>query len=706
MNGNEQKPRWLRELDRFLAIKNLLFVHGNILDLITYPVQRRDGTKFWTDTDIASFFKRYLAGRGYEVVGICDPMEGLEFASDSMAELYRGIRKGKPSRSSSDRNQRETDLPCDRESLAVQEVTASSEVERARSATARKRSGRMQKPEELMNELGVVLANREVPCAFVFNLASRLITAPSRLSLAEREFFTKVLKASLSSQEVFRDGRRWNNVLILVCDKLNDLPAFLYLNNPRSRSIAIPVPDTREREQLFRRTYSAFYRKQEGGQTDPAEPPEDLVAEFGAITDGLTNYEMRNLVRLSETEKVPIINKAGIQKICGMYKYGVEINAWKDLNKDRLDGSEDFLRRRIKGQSAAIGSVLDIIKRARVGLVAGGGSKRGRPKGVLFFAGPTGVGKTETAKALAELLFGTEERMIRFDMSEYREEHSATRLLGAPPSYVGYDEGGQLTEAVKERPFSILLFDEIEKAHGSILDKFLQILDDGRLTDGKGETVYFGECILIFTSNLGVPEMKHNRYDPQSRRAQARPSLQPPVSSSPVPGSPRFPDYSQMKETVIKSIEDHFNLKLQRPELLNRFGKNFVVFDYIREGVDKEILELLLNELVKSAGEDRHLKLVIEEHVKQELLTLARQELHHGGRGVRNAIDMALVNPLNRFLFDAGVEKKTLAVVKGLKDNGENEVNRFELEIELKTLCNSTSTGSLTPLPASVREIE
>src|SRR5205814_1862259 len=153
---------------------------------------------------------------------------------------------------------------------------------------------------------------------------------------------------------------------------------------------------------------------------------------------------------------------------------------------------------RVKGQDAVIEQVVPTLIRAKMGMSdVGGGQHSSKPRGVFFFVGPTGVGKTELSKAIAELIFGDEKAMIRFDMSEYSEEHQQARLIGAPPGYVGFDQGGQLTNAIIEKPFSVVLFDEIEKAHGRILDKFLQILDEGRLTDGMGRTVYFSEAILI-----------------------------------------------------------------------------------------------------------------------------------------------------------------------------------------------------------------
>ena len=167
----------------------------------------------------------------------------------------------------------------------------------------------------------------------------------------------------------------------------------------------------------------------------------------------------------------------------------------------------------MRGQRPAVTKTIDILMRSVMGLTGAQARASGnRPRGVLFFAGPTGVGKTELAKTLTQLIFGDERAYIRFDMSEFAEEHTGARLLGAPPGYIGYDAGGELTNAVREKPFSVVLFDEIEKAHPRILDKFLQILEDGRLTDGRGETAYFSEAILVFTSNLGITvEDEHGR---------------------------------------------------------------------------------------------------------------------------------------------------------------------------------------------------
>jgi MoxR-like ATPase len=477
----------------------------------------------------------------------------------------------------------------------------------------------------ILQGIRACVQNTQAPSAFVFNLASRLVTSPGNLIRDERSLLTKILKASLECKDVFGpEGVHHRHVLILLCDKLNDLPPFLYVNNPRARSIHIDTPDTLDRTRFVERLYGAFFG------AEGASPPKDLAGRFAALTEGLTHYELLSLVHLSRRERIEIDQ---VDNLLHRYKYGVRESEWDKLDQNRLADAEKHLKSRVKGQEPAIARVLDIVKRARVGLAAGKEHAGGRPRGVLFFAGPTGVGKTELAKSLAELLFGEEDRCIRFDMSEYTQPQSDEKLLGAPPGYLGYAEGGQLTNALKEKPFSILLFDEIEKAHGSIFDKFLQILDDGRLTDGKGETVYFSETIIIFTSNLGTVSREEG---PGGRRALVNPAM----------------SYPEMREVILESIRDHFNFVLGRPEILNRFGDNFVVFDFIKPPVDEQIVDMMLSRLARAAKTKWNLEIEYGAEVRTRLTALSRERLHHGGRGVRNVVDSALVNPLTRYLFD------------------------------------------------------
>ncbi len=674
---NEESPRWLRELARFITIKNMLFVYGNVHDLVSFPIQldAPEESVRWTESDLKGFFQRFLAGLKYEVVAWADAVDDLSFQSAEMEDLFHRVETGR-------------ELPSDAPEAEKQPEQKNQNPPGPQPRPQLPREPREPRAPETadwnrtINRIARGLANPRVPCAFVIDLASRLTSSPDRLTKDERILFTRVLKAATASREVVRQDGRWNNLLILICDKMNDLPAFLYLNNPCARSIHIELPDREERGRFVNRYYRHFF-----GALPNVTPPTAVTHDFVDLSEGLTNYEMRSLVTLSIKERIPICEPdtgvPNVKRISEMYKYGVTTSEWDKIEAGKLAAAEPFIRSRIKGQEAAVIRVLDIVKRAKIGLAAGDSSRSNRPRGVLFFAGPTGVGKTEMAKALAALLFGQEERLIRFDMSEYAAPQSDQRLLGAPPGYVGYEEGGQLTNAVKKNPFAILLFDEIEKAHASIFDKFLQILDDGRLTDGKGETIYFSECIIIFTSNLGA-----------IARGDAAGG-----AGSKLLVTPDMP-YARMRDIVLEAIRDHFNFVLGRPEILNRFGDNFVVFDFIKPPLDEQIVDLLIGKLVKAAREGKKMELVVERKVRDALVTLARQHLQHGGRGIRNAIDYALVNPLSRVLFDKNVQPQARVRVFDLIDRGEEAATRFELSAEV--LPDALGAPPTTATPATI----
>ncbi len=659
---NEESSRWLREMARFVCIKNVLFIYGNVYDLVSFPVQGDEPNQLrWTESDLPGFLRRFLLGMKYEIVAWADPVEDLTFVSPEMEVLFHKIERGGE--------------PDDKDKPVSDADQSRAELEQGRSMNQQQQGGmfsraadkfRGGKPravdwETVVHRIGLGLQNTKVPCAFVIDFASRLTSTPDRLPRDERMLMTRLLKATMASREVIREDGRWNNLIILICEKLNDLPAFLYLNSPRARSIHIEHPDRDERERFVRRYYRYFH-----GAVGPQEPPpRQVVKEFVDESEGLTNYEMRSLVNLSLRERIPVVDgqtgMSNVKRISEMYKYGVTESEWDKISVERLAGAEEFIRTRIKGQDAAVARVIDIVKRAKIGIAAGDSDKSNRPRGVLFFAGPTGVGKTEMAKAMAELLFGREDRLLRFDMSEYASPNADQRLIGAPPGYVGYEEGGQLTNAVKNNPFAILLFDEIEKAHGSIFDKFLQILDDGRLTDGKGETVYFSECIIIFTSNLGTVA----RSEGEAPQVLVTPDM----------------PYTAMRDCVLEAIRDHFNFALGRPEILNRFGDNFVVFDFIKPPLDEQIVDLLIGKLAHAALETRGISVVVEDAARGRLVEHARTHLHHGGRGIRNAVDYALVNPLSRALFDGNVPAGARLRVLDLVDRGEDAPTRFELVV-------------------------
>ncbi len=283
---------------------------------------------------------------------------------------------------------------------------------------------------------------------------------------------------------------------------------------------------------------------------------------------------------------------------------GIPVSKMLEGDIERLISMEAVLGERVIGQDPALKAIADTIRRARAGI-----QDESRPLGSFIFLGPTGVGKTELARALAEFLFDDERAMVRLDMSEYMEKHTVSRLIGAPPGYVGYEEGGQLTEAVKRRPYSIVLLDEIEKAHPDVFNVLLQILDDGRLTDGKGQTIYFKNTIIIMTSNLGSKIIKELSQD-----------------------------HIQMEAEIKKILENHF-----RPEFLNRVDE-IIVFRSLSKDVILKIVNLQMNEL-RGRLSERKLNVRISQRAK-ELLAERGYDPGYGARPLKRTIQQDIQNPL------------------------------------------------------------
>jgi ATP-dependent Clp protease ATP-binding subunit ClpB len=286
---------------------------------------------------------------------------------------------------------------------------------------------------------------------------------------------------------------------------------------------------------------------------------------------------------------------------------GIPVSRLMQGEMQKLLAMEEKLSQRVVGQEEALQTVSDAVRRSRSGL-----SDPNRPVGSFLFLGPTGVGKTETAKALAEFLFNDEKAMVRIDMSEYSEKHSVARLVGAPPGYVGYDEGGQLTEAVRRRPYSVILLDEIEKAHPELFNILLQVLDDGRLTDGQGRTVDFRNTVIILTSNLG----SQFYGDPLSEGTT----------------------FDTIRARIMDEVRGHF-----RPEFINRID-DMIVFHRLQVSEIKKIVHIQLNDLIKRLAE-RRIELHLTDGATSEIATEGFDPVY-GARPLKRAIQRDIVNPL------------------------------------------------------------
>ena len=314
---------------------------------------------------------------------------------------------------------------------------------------------------------------------------------------------------------------------------------------------------------------------------------------------------------------------------------GVPVSRLMQGEITKLLHMEDYLRQRVIGQEEAIHAVADAIRRARAGL-----QDPNRPIASFIFLGPTGVGKTELARALAAYMFDDEQALIRIDMSEYGEKHTTSRLTGAPPGYVGYDEGGQLTEQVRRRPYSVVLFDEIEKAHPEVFDTLLQILDDGRLTDGQGRTVDFKNTVIIMTSNVGAVQMQRRSMAFTATMATAQ-SVQS--------------EYERMRDTVLEELRTNF-----KPEFLNRIDE-ILVFHPLRENEITQIVDIQLNRLRQRLGE-RHITITLSDAAKSWIARQGVNEIY-GARPLKRVIQREIENTLSRMLLEGSLSDNSEVAV-------------------------------------------
>jgi hypothetical protein len=585
-----EAPRWLRDLKRFLPLKSQFVLSGNVRD--RYPLDVGDGPPLLLS--LVDYLGAQLVRIGTQRILAFDPVSGfrvppaIERDSSSDKSYFGGLGLNFD------------DAGC----AAVSN-------------------------ERFFETLGKIVETSSEPVAVIADFAARLTQRPDHLMEVEHRGFTRalVLAHHVEPKPHPISGAATFNPIIWIVEKEGDLPDWFTVDNPRIRHIAIPKPDHEVRRSVAR----SLLRTVPGGTTLSELERDEIARRLVEATEGLRLLDLDGIAEVMRSEQV---DAREMDDAVRRYKLGVTEDPWQKIDRQKLKNAESIIRERVKGQDRAVRHMLDIITRASTGI---GGTRGGRPRGVAFLAGPTGVGKTELAKTITELLFGDERAYIRFDMSEFSAEHADQRLIGAPPGYVGYDTGGELTNAIRERPFSVVLFDEIEKAHARILDKFLQVLDDGVLTSGRGERVYFSESLIIFTSNLGI-------------------SVPGPdgIRRSNVTADESYPE---VERKVRDEITRHFKLEIGRPELLNRIGENIIVFDFIRPALAGDIFDTLIGRTLSDIAHDQKILVTLNQSAHDTLKAFCLKDLSNGGRGIRNFIEAGFVNPLARLLFEAGTQR-------------------------------------------------
>lgn len=563
--------QWKERLEHVRLLARMIVLEGNVSDMFI----QENGLEAGRLVELDQYLYQYLVDAGYHAVVFFNRIDSFYNPYDRTGEMLKLFYK-------------EAEIVNDNE-----------------------------KPDliQAMSAIRVAMKNEEHSIAVVINMAGQLMSSPEHLGDQEIEYLTTLFLAAKEAAEApISSVQGWtSNLLIMVTNKVHELPTWFYRYAPFVRSVEIELPDERLRKSLFQ-THANYYQDWNQLEEDDREK---LLLRLLQRTEGMSCMELDGI--LTAAEGLPVHS---IEEQIYSYRHGKKENPWMEINGERVKKIAEALSSEVLGQEKAVASVWDVIIRATTGLAGIQHSSGTRPRGVLLFAGPTGVGKTEMAKVMAREIFGTEEAMLRFDMSEYSQSHSDQRLLGAPPGYVGYDAGGELTNAVKSKPFSILLFDEIEKANPTILDKFLQILDDGRMTDSRGETVYFTECLIVFTSNIGMnPGIADEDHAEQDL------------------------SYVELERKVRQALRENW-----RPEFINRIGQNVIVFDYIREKEAEAILQKQLDKICALIESQKNIRItwIQDSLFYQKLRAYCMRNLQYGGRGIGNAVEYYFLTPLGR----------------------------------------------------------
>jgi energy-coupling factor transporter ATP-binding protein EcfA2 len=604
-------PAWVRELDMSLVTHPQVLIIGNVRDIYLLPDEDNGASP--APYQLAEVIERVCRRRGFATLAQHDLVHDRMVIWPLTADPV--------------------ELPAVLIEYSVEDsftASGSPDGDGPPDDTILRRARRV---------LREVVANTGAPIALVYPYAGRL-GSPRAETTGEAKLFLGTAEAVGYEARQVRGAHAVMpyNTVFWVAERQEELPRDFASSSRALRVITIPAAPAEQRLETSRLVVANLMREQ--GTATPEEA-ESAAADLALLTHGLNNAEILTVGRMAADQNIPVHR---LEDAVRLYRTGVRDNPWATESlRAKIAQGESLLNgdatknnggRGVVGQDRAVRKALQIFRRSAAGLTgAQSSSSPNRPRGVLFLAGPTGVGKTELAKGIAGMLFGPDAYPIRFDMSEFKQEHARERLIGAPPGYVGFDAGGELTNAVRANPMSVLLFDEIDKANPTLFDLFLQILEDGRLTDGRGSTVHFTESVVIFTSNLGTTEKGPNgvkRFTFQS-------------------------DPQEVRQVLEQSFRTFFDNKIERPELRNRLGDAFIAMDFIQPEHVPDILAKAIASVRSRVKVVHQAQLEIGPEAMATLTEQAIDNLEHGGRGVNHAVELLLVNPLSRELLEQPV---------------------------------------------------